>query len=218
MELRILSVNMGLPAVLGEYRGEIVVSGFAKTPVADAQVFVGAANIEGDGQADLSVHGGIDKAVYCYPADHWPWWEREKRMACRPATFGENLTVMGADESVIAIGDRFLWGEALLEVSQPRAPCFKFAMHTRRDDAPALMTISGRSGWYFRIAREGRAPAQGGALIRERRSGGPSVRDAFFAALDPRVADEIRERVRSAPELAQDWRHLIERKRNRGMA
>jgi MOSC domain-containing protein YiiM len=212
MELPVLSVNVGVPRVIGLQRGEPVLSGIAKAPVASATVFVGATNIEGDGQADLSVHGGVDKAVYAYPSGHWPWWEREKAFACRPAAFGENLTVAGADETAIAIGDRFRWGEALLEVSQPRAPCFKFAIYAERADAPAAMTASGRCGWYFRVIVPGRAPVDGAMLVREVQSGGPNVRDAFFAALDPRVSAENLAWVHAAPALAQSWRDSVARR------
>jgi len=211
MRLRLLSVNVGMPAPLGAMRGETVLSGIVKAPVSAAEVLVGATNIEGDGQADLTVHGGTDKAVYCYPVDHWPWWQGEKAFPCRPAAFGENLTVEGADETMLAIGDRFVWGDVVLEVSQPRAPCFKFAMMSGRDDAPSLMVVSGRSGWYFRVVQPGRAPVRDAVLERRSQSGGPSVRDAFRAAFDPRTPEELRIRVASAPALAEAWRRGIAR-------
>jgi len=209
MDLRLLSVNVGLPRPIGFANGAPVISGFMKEPVAAESVDVTAIGIVGDGQADMAVHGGVDKAVYCYPADHWPWWEREKTLACKPATFGENLTIEGCDESVVAIGDRFHWGDAVLEVSQPRAPCYKFAICARRPDAPALMTVSGRTGWYFRVIREGRAPVGYAALVREETRGGPSVREAFFAAMYPRASEESCRRVAAAPGLAADWLHAV---------
>jgi MOSC domain-containing protein YiiM len=212
MKLAVLSVNVGRPRVLGVRAGETVVSGIAKSPVAARQVRVGALNIEGDGQADLTVHGGADKAVYAYPADHWSWWESSHALACAPATFGENLTLKGVDESAVAIGDCFAWGSAILEVSQPRAPCYKFAMHTRREDAPQLMVLSARSGWYLRVVEEGDAPSQNAELVRVEQSGGPSVRDAFVAALHPRVARELCLRVHDAPALAQSWRAAVARR------
>ena len=119
MNLRILSVNIARPRIIGIWQGEAVLSGIAKTPAAADTLFVGRTNIDGDGQADLSVHGGPDKAVYAYPSAHWSWWEGEKHLACGPATFGENLTLEGANENDVAIGDRFRWGGAILEISQP---------------------------------------------------------------------------------------------------
>ena len=209
MELRLHSVNAAKPQVIGHVHGEAILSGIAKRPLIGESVFVGATNIAGDGQADLSVHGGVDKAVYAYPTDHWAWWEREKGISCEPATFGENLTLEGADESAVSIGDRFRWGDAILEISQPRAPCFKLAIHTARPDAPQLMTLSGRCGWYFRVAREGDAPAQGGSLVRVFASGGPSVREAFSAVFDPKVGTQSLRRVEAAAGLAESWRKPV---------
>ena len=212
MELRLVSVNVGMPRTIGLLHGEPVLSGIAKTPLESSTVFVSSTNIEGDGQADLSVHGGVDKAVYCYPTDHWPWWEREKAFPCWPAAFGENLTVEGADENEVGIGDRFRWGEVVLEVSQPRAPCFKFAIYANRTDAPALMTVSGRSGWYLRVIQEGRAPVGAFVLARESVAGGPSVREAFFAALHAHADRETLERVADTPALASSWRSAVARR------
>jgi len=212
MQLRLISVNVGRPRVIGDKRGEPVLSGIAKTPVESSTVFVGATNIDGDAQADLSVHGGVDKAVYCYPADHWPWWEREKGFPCRPAAFGENLTVEGADETQICIGDHFRWGDVVLEVSQPRAPCFKFAIFSKRPDAPALMTASGRSGWYFRVIQNGHARVGASVLVREQVAGGPSVREAFFAALHAHADEDLLRRVADTPALASSWRGAVRRR------
>jgi len=212
MDLRLLSVNVGMPREIGTVRGEPVVSGIVKTPVELPSVYVNATNIDGDGQADLSVHGGVDKAVYCYPADHWPWWEREKAFPCRPAAFGENLTVEGADETEIGIGDRFRWGDVVLEVSQPRAPCFKFAILSKRPDAPALMTSSGRTGWYFRVIQNGQARVGRTVLVREQAAGGPSVRETFFAAIHAHADEESVRRVADAPALASSWRAAVTRR------
>src|SRR6185312_1381767 len=158
MNLRILSVNIGRARPIGTFENETVISGIDKRGVASERVIVRRLGIEGDEQADLRVHGGLDKAVYAYPSEHWPWWENEQHIECRPAAFGENLTLAGADESEVAIGDRFRWGAALLEVSQPRAPCYKLGLHTKRADAPQIMTLSARCGWYMRVLEEGDAP------------------------------------------------------------
>lgn len=212
MKFKILSVNVGLPRPIGMRSGEIVISGIAKAPVSAERVRVRASNIDGDGQADLTVHGGADKAVYAYPADHWPWWESQHGFQCRPATFGENLTISGADENSVAIGDTFRWGDALLEVSQPRAPCYKFAMHSGREDAPQLMTLSARCGWYLRVMDEGAAPARDAEMERIHESAGPTVRDAFVAAFHPQVPRELCLRVHDAPALAAPWRGAVARR------
>jgi len=212
MELRLLSVNVAEPRIIGKADGEPILSGIAKRPLDRRSVFVGATNIAGDAQADLSVHGGADKAVYAYPADHWPWWERENTISCRPATFGENLTVEGADETAVAIGDRFRWGDAILEISQPRAPCFKLAIHTARPDAPQLMTLSGRCGWYCRVVEEGNAPALGGLVERIFQSGGPTVREAFLAVFGSHPGTDRLRRVETAAGLAESWRNPVSRR------
>src|ERR1700744_892951 len=111
--MHVVSINVGLPKALSIH-GREVETGFFKTAVS-GPVAARRLNLEGDEQADLSVHGGPDKAVYLYPADHWRWWEREHGLACAPASFGENLTLEGIDETRVAIGDRFRWGEAMLE-------------------------------------------------------------------------------------------------------
>ncbi len=208
MNLRILSVNIGRPRVIGRVRDEDVVSGIAKNPVETDKVFVGRLDIDGDEQADLSVHGGVDKAVYAYPAEHWPWWENEKKFPCRAASFGENLTLQGANESDVAIGDRFRWGDAVVEVSQPRAPCYKLAIHAR-PDVPQLMTLSARCGWYFRVIEEGIAPARDAKLERIAQSGGASVHETFVALFGRVSDDNARARVRDTPGLAEDWRRAV---------
>jgi|HubBroStandDraft_2_1064218.scaffolds.fasta_scaffold18222_2 MOSC domain-containing protein YiiM len=213
MELRLLSVNVAKPKPLATIHGEVVLSGIAKEPVTGERVFVGHTNIEGDGQADLSVHGGPDKAVYAYPADNWAWWESEHKLKCAPGTFGENLTLAGADESVVRIGDRFRWGDALLEVSEPRAPCFKFAIHAREPHAPAWLTQAGRCGWYLRVIEEGAAPTRDAVLMRvETEETAPTVRESFLARFDPAVSREARLRVLAMPRLAPSWRESLEKR------
>ena len=211
MRLRILSVNVGRPRIIALLNGEPVLSGIDKRVATKDQLFVSKLNIDGDGQADLTVHGGADKAVYAYSASHWPWWEAEHRLPCSPGTFGENLTLESGEETEICIGDRFQWGDAELEVAQPRAPCFKFAIHTRREDAAQLMTLSGRCGFYLRVIREGSAPAANAALERVHASGAATVREAFFAALGKPPLDSLRH-VLAAEGLAENWSAAVERR------
>ncbi|HEY4124289.1 MAG TPA: MOSC domain-containing protein, partial [Rhizomicrobium sp.] len=205
MELRVLSVNVALPRIIGYVHSQPISSGIAKIPVDTPSVFVGRTNIAGDEQADLSVHGGPDKAVYSYPSDHWPWWVAQ-RLPCVPATFGENLTLAGATEGDVHIGDRFLWGDAVLEISQPRAPCYKFAIHTARPDAPQLMTVSARCGWYLRVIEEGQAPVGASMTRLTAEAANPTVNEAFRAMFDPRMARDARLKVYDTPVLAEAWR------------
>ncbi|HTT99884.1 MAG TPA: MOSC domain-containing protein [Rhizomicrobium sp.] len=209
MDLRILSVNIGRARVIGAVHGEPVLSGIDKKAMDGDTAFVGALGINGDEQADLTVHGGIDKAVYAYPSENWPWWTREKGIACGPATFGENLTLEGADENNVSIGDRFRWGDAVLEVSQPRAPCYKLGMYTGRPDAPQLMTLSARCGWYLRVVAEGHVPISAAALTRVSQSGAPSVFETFVALFGRRIGIDAQLRARDTPQLAESWRQAL---------
>ena len=211
MRLRILSVNVGRPKTIAMMNGEPVRSGIGKRPVGRDRLFVDKLNIAGDGQADLTVHGGFDKAVYAYPASHWPWWETEHQFPCLPGTFGENLTLESGDETEVCIGDRFRWGDVEMEVAQPRAPCFKFAIHTQRGDAPQLMTLAGRCGFYLRVTQEGFAPIENAWLERIHASGAANVREAFFAVLG-RAPNEILRHVLAAPGLAESWGAAVDRR------
>jgi MOSC domain-containing protein YiiM len=208
----ILSVNVGLPSVIGAANGEDVLSGIVKRAVEADSVLVRTLGIEGDGQADLEAHGGVDKAVYAYPSDHWGWWEKEKNLSCAPNTFGENLTLAGGDERLVRIGDQFRWGEAILEISQPRAPCFKLGIHTKRPDVPQAMTLSARCGWYLRVISGATVPVRHATLARIATRGGPSVRETFVALFSRAPDGEALRRIHDAPGLAEAWRHAINRK------
>lgn len=211
-QLSVLSVNVGLPRVIATLHGEEVLSGIAKQPVTAQRVTVRTNGIEGDAQADLKVHGGPEKAVYVYPAEHWPWWESEHQLFCAPNSLGENLTLAGADEGEVCIGDTYRWGEVLLQVCQPRSPCFKLAIHTKRPDVPQAMIHSTRCGWYLRVLEEGTAPVYGASLNWLVASGGPSVREAFAAAHHPGISLDVLRRIHEAQGLSQAWQDLLARK------
>ena len=155
---RVVSVNVGLPR-LATWRGETVKTGIFKDPVA-GPVRVAGVNLDGDRQADLSVHGGPDKAVYAYPAEHYPFWRREFGRDLSWGVFGENLTVEGLPlEAEICVGDRLRVGSAELIVSQPRVPCFKLGIRFEDPRMVRRFLLAGRSGYYLRIATEGQVSA-----------------------------------------------------------
>ncbi len=212
VRLSILSVNVGMPAVIGTVNGREVFSGIAKRPVEAECVLVRANGIEGDGQADLEAHGGVDKAIYCYPSDHWDWWKTEKNLSCAPNTFGENLTLAGGDETQVHIGDRFRWGEAIVEISQPRAPCFKLGLHAKRVDAPQAMTHSARCGWYLRVIVEGVAPTRGAVLVRISAGDGPTIREAFLALFSQSADRNALHRIHATPALSEAWQRSLDKK------
>jgi MOSC domain-containing protein YiiM len=143
-------------------------TGFFKTVITNP-VFVGPTNIAGDGQADLKNHGGIDKAVLAYSAEHYSRWRTElgmSDMVC--GAFGENLTIAGLSESSVCIGDIFRLGSATFEVSQPRQPCWKLARRWRMHELTGLVVQNGRSGWYLRVLEEGWIEPQVPVVLIER--------------------------------------------------
>jgi MOSC domain-containing protein YiiM len=213
LALPILSVNVGLPAYLGRVRGEAVESGIAKRPVVAGTIRLEPTNLAGDGQADLSVHGGPDKAVYAYCATHWPAWQRELSLQAKPGTFGENLTLDGAGEEDIHIGDVFSWGAARLAVTQPRQPCFKLALHLGRADIGAAMIKSGRCGFYLRVIETGTVPVQDARLTRcTHEADAPSVRAIFAKYYDSKTpAAELRQ-LAATPGLSAEWHRALEAK------
>lgn len=205
--IRLLDVNVGLPAPLAERRGEVITSGIRKRPVDSETVIVSATNIGGDGQADLVNHGGLDKAVYCYSADNFPFWRESIGYEGDGvhAAFGQNLTVAGIDETTIHIGDRLRWGEVLLEVSQPRWPCSKLNLHSGVKKLSNQLIHTARSGWYLRVIEPGTAPASGEITIVERDPSGISVREAFEARRDPDFDPDRHQMIMAHPKLAKAW-------------
>ncbi len=208
--IELISVNVGLPAYLGMRRGKPVMSGIRKTPVTTGEVTVTPTGIIGDGQGDLINHGGVDKAVYVYPAEHLPVWSAEHRRAnpYEPADFGENLTVRGLLEQDVHIGDRWQWGDVIVEVAQPRYPCFKLGMHLNRTAIVRELVANNRTGWYLRVLEPGTAPVGGELTLLERTGTGVSVLEAHLARLPSATALEI-ERVVAEPSLADRLRNAL---------
>ena len=152
--MRILSVNVSLPKIV-EYRGEEVETGIFKEPVAD-RLMVRKLNLDGDRQADLRVHGGVDKAVYVYSIENYDYWRHELgRDDLTYGQFGENLTVEGMTDDAVRIGDVFRVGSASVQVAQPRLPCYKLAIKMENPKFPKLFLLSRRTGFYLRVLEEG---------------------------------------------------------------
>jgi MOSC domain-containing protein YiiM len=151
---RLVSVNVGRPQPVGARRGRIVKSAIGKAPVA-GRVRVAGVNLDGDDQADRSVHGGPDKAIYAYATEDIAWWQAELGRELGPGAFGENLTVAGVDVSGALIGERWRLGTTELEVCQPRFPCFKLGLRFGDPKMLKRFTQAERPGAYLRIVREG---------------------------------------------------------------
>ena len=157
--MKLVSVNVGLPRLLAS-GGATFKTGIFKDPVV-GRVMLRMTNLDGDRQADLSVHGGPNKAVYCYPREHYTAWNADLPDAARTwGAFGENFTSEGLLETSVSIGDRYRAGSAVVRVTTPRLPCFKLAAKFKRDDMIERFVRSGRSGFYFSVIEEGEVGAE----------------------------------------------------------
>jgi MOSC domain-containing protein YiiM len=204
---QIASVQTGRIARLGP---QGVPSGFVKTAV-EGPVSVGFLGLSGDEQADLSVHGGPEKAVYGYGLERYALWQAEHpQYAARlvPGSMGENLTIAGMDEDSVCLGDVVRAGSAVLQVAQPRQPCFKFAL--RFDDArmPRAMVRNGRSGWYYRVLEEG-SLAAGDEVTLLRRTAPDWTIARFYRLINARsaIAADLAE-LAELDGLASQWRSM----------
>jgi MOSC domain-containing protein YiiM len=155
---KLISVNCGLPRQV-TWRGITVTSGIWKEPVA-GRVALRKLNLDGDGQADLKVHGGAHKAVYCYPLQHYDYWRAQLPGRDLPmGSFGENFTISGFSEDTVCIGDRFAIGSAEVVVTQPRLPCYKLGVKFDMEDMVKRFLASGRTGFYLAVTHEGEVGA-----------------------------------------------------------
>ena len=154
---RLLSVNVGLPRDI-EWKGRTVRTGIWKDPVL-GRCRVGRLNLEGDGQGDLAGHGGEQRAVFVYQIESYRHWQEELKTTFVHGQFGENFTIEGLPDDDVCIGDRYQIGSALFEVTQPRVTCYRVGIRTNEPRMPALLTSSGRPGFYFRVLREGEVGA-----------------------------------------------------------
>ncbi len=152
--MKVISLSVGLPREV-TWHGRPVTTGIFKQPV-EGRVRLRKLNLDGDRQADLTVHGGTHKAVYCYPSEHYDYWKRELPGRDLPtAIFGENFTTEGLSEDSLYLGDRFSIGSAEVVVTQPRLPCYKLGIRFQSDDMVKRFLASGRSGFYLAVTREG---------------------------------------------------------------
>jgi MOSC domain-containing protein YiiM len=206
----VTAVYVGLPHHLGDTRRGPVDSAIAKTRVDAPNLALATTNLAGDRQADLRVHGGPDKAVYVYPTEHYPAW-RAEGFVVDPGGLGENVALAGVTERDVLLGDIWRWGDARLQVSQPRSPCFKLALHAGRKDIGPRMIETRRTGWYLRVLQTGTVPTQGELVLDDRDDGAPSVHDLFSVMfpVDDGNGESDREvlgRVLRSPALAEAWR------------
>jgi MOSC domain-containing protein YiiM len=208
--MKLISVNAGLPSEI-RWNGKTVTTSIWKEPVS-GPARVSALNLEGDRQADLSVHGGADKAVYVYPSEHYGYWRRELQGMQLPwGSFGENFTTEGLSEE-FRIGDRLRIGSAEFAVTQPRMPCFKLAIRFGRPDMVKRFMKSGRTGFYLSVVREGEVTT-GDAIHLDARPGESlSVADIVrLYAADSENQDMLKLATRLA-ELPEGWRDYFRKR------
>jgi MOSC domain-containing protein YiiM len=208
--MKIISLNVGRPRLV-VWDGRAVSTGIYKAP-AEGRVMLRTLNLDGDRQADLTVHGGPTKAAYAYPAEHYVYWRRELPGAELPwGMFGENFTTEGLDEATVNIGDRFRVGAAELLVTEPRMPCYKLGIKFGRMDILKAFLASGRTGFYFSVGREGEVGAGDEIELIGRDEHHVSVAD--IVRLYARGGDdfETMRRAMSVEALPDKWRHHFAR-------
>jgi MOSC domain-containing protein YiiM len=206
--MRLLSVNVGLPRELG-WKGRSVRTGIFKEPI-QGRLMLRKLNLDGDRQADLSVHGGADKAVYAYSVGHYEYWRRELADRELPfGMFGENFTTEDLAEERVSIGDRFRIGAAELVVTQPRLPCYKLGLRLGRDDMVKRFLASGRTGLYFSVSREGEVGAGDEVTLIGRDENNVAVSDITRLYVSKRYSPaevETLHRATRVEALPESWR------------
>jgi MOSC domain-containing protein YiiM len=209
-----VSIQVGLPAVHGEPGADDPLdqpwrTGFYKTPVA-GPVWLGRTNLVGDGQANLRVHGGPDKAVLGYAASHYPIWREELEQPDLPyGAFAENFTITFLDESNVCLGDQYAIGGARVEVSQPRQPCANITHRWKRPGLTQRVEETGRHGWYMRVLTEGEVVAGLPIVLLERPCPDWTIARASQVMRRRSVDREEASRLRQVPSLSAAWRQTL---------
>jgi MOSC domain-containing protein YiiM len=215
--MRIISVNVGRPRLV-MWRGEPVSTGIFKEPFG-GRVALRTLNLDGDRQADLTVHGGPAKAVYAYPSEHYAYWRGElPGMELPWGMFGENFTTEGLDESSVNIGDRFRLGSAEVTVTQPRMPCYKLGIKFGRTDILKRLLASGRTGFYFSVEREGEVGAGDKLDVVGRDEHNVSVADITRLYARDKKDFETMRRAIAVEALPEGWRGHFRQQLARGGA
>jgi MOSC domain-containing protein YiiM len=207
--MQLVSVNVGLPRTIS-WKGRTVQTGIFKTPV-NSRIQVRTLNLEGDGQADLSVHGGPDKAIYAYPFEHYDFWRGEfPDMELPWGTFGENLTTTGLSEEALNIGDTLRIGSAVAMITQPRLPCYKLAAKFGREEMITRFLSSGRSGFYLKVMQEGAVSAGDSIELLERDSHAVTVAELTKVYRDGTAEVSLLQRAVQVTALPESWRERFQ--------
>ena len=213
-EAKILSIQVGLPKTLGETEtadstDKSWMTGIFKTAVC-GPVWLGKLNLYGDAQADLSVHGGPHKAVNVYPSEHYAYWKQELHLPeMLNGAFGENFTTGGLLEDEVCIGDVFRAGEAIVQVSQPRQPCWKLERRWGINDLVMRVKQTGMTGWYFRVLQEGYVEAGNTLVLVERPFPQWTVATAYGIMCNRKADIEAAHALARCPALSPRWQENL---------
>lgn len=203
--MKVVSLCVGRPRLV-VWRGEPVSTGIYKEPV-QGKVMLRTLNLDGDRQADLTVHGGPNKAVYAYPAEHYEFWKQElPEMELPWGMFGENFTTEGLSEATVNVGDRFRIGEAEIIATQPRMPCYKLGIKFGRSDILRRLLVSGRTGLYFAVTREGEVAAGDEIVALSQDEHGVKVADITRLYAHDKDDTETMRRAMEVEALPDGWR------------
>lgn len=210
--MKLLSLNVGLPRE-STWHGRPVTTGIFKEPV-QGRIKLHRLNLEGDAQADLNVHGGKDKAVYCYQSQHYEFWKRELPGRDLPfGIFGENFTLEdGLFEDSIHLGDRFAIGSCEVIVTQPRMPCYKLGLRFQSDDMVKRFLASGRTGFYLAVLREGEVAAGDELNLLARDANAVPVSEITRLYITKRYDQNdlaSLSRALNVPALPESWKHYF---------
>jgi MOSC domain-containing protein YiiM len=212
--MKLISVNIGLPREV-MWQGKTVTTGIFKEPI-EGSVMLRTLNLDGDKQADLSVHGGVSKAAYVYPFEHYEFWKHELPDMNLPyGMFGENFTTEGLREERVNIGDRFRIGDAEVMVTEPRMPCYKLGLKFGRADMLKRFLVSRRTGFYFAVLKEGEVKAGDAIKLLRRDGDGITVADITRLYAFEKNDLKLLRRAVQLEALPESWRgyfqHQIEK-------
>jgi MOSC domain-containing protein YiiM len=210
--MKLISLNVARPRLV-VYNGTTINTGIFKQPVS-GPIQLRTLNLDGDRQADLTVHGGPYKAVYAYPSEHYGYWSNQLPDVALPwGMFGENFTTTGLSEDELHIGDRLQVGSAVLMARQPRMPCYKLAARFQRDDMIGRFLHSGRSGFYFSVEQEGEVAAGDSFEFLSRDSGSITIAEMnrlFASDKDKDKYDQnLLQKAMNTAALPEDWREYF---------
>ncbi|MEE9337585.1 MAG: MOSC domain-containing protein [Methylococcaceae bacterium] len=208
--MNLLSINTSLPIEI-EDQGRTISTGIFKKPV-EGSIFVTKDNLKDDLQADLKNHGGEHKAVYAFSSDHYPYWSDVlQNSELKPGVFGENLTISGLDESSLHIGDQLSVGQCILEITQPRVPCFKLGIAVKNKNMPRLFIENFATGVYLRVLQEGLIEAGNKVELIKEGKFKVSVKSLFRAYFDKnyQASRSVMETAVLIPELSSEWKKKL---------